>query len=197
MGKLYGMTAYLIGSMDLSPDRGVGWRKDITPSLHKLGVMVYNPCSKPVENPLAMESEETTEIINALKEDNKFKEIREKYKHIRNVDLRMVDTADFLIAYIDLDIHTCGTYEEIVTANRSKKPVLVVCKQGTSRLPNWLLFMLPDQHLFCNMEELVDYLGAINRGWDDETNRWVFFDMGEELKAIEKYKDYYDKVSSV
>ena len=67
-------------------------------------------------------------------------------KEIRNVDLRMVDISDFIIANIDLDVHACGTYEEIVTANRQKKPIIVRMKQGKSHAPDWLLGMLGSSH---------------------------------------------------
>ena len=104
-----------------------------------------------------------------------FSKIREKFGIIRSADLRCVDISDFIIAYIDLDIHACGTYEEIVTANRQKKPVLVWCKQGKEQAPNWLFFMLPHDHIFSSFDEILDYLHTINTTEDiSSLSRWFF-----------------------
>lgn len=172
--------------MDRVPDGGVEWRKKLTPQLHKLGVMVYNPCNKPILNPQVLENKETREHIEMLKSIGNFEELRRIYKPIRNVDLRMVDTSDFIIANIDVDVHACGTYEEIVTANRQKKPVLIHVEQGVKEIPNWLAFMLPSRFFFNNWIDMLFYLQDINDGViKDQTNRWVFFDMKYELKAIQ------------
>ena len=42
-GNLYGCRTYLIGAMDRVEDFGAGWREWITPLLHELGVVVFNP----------------------------------------------------------------------------------------------------------------------------------------------------------
>jgi hypothetical protein len=186
MGKLHGMRVYMVGAMDRVPDGGAGWRQDLIPKLHDLGVMVYNPCNKPIVNPQVLENKETRQHIEELKKNHRFEELRNEYKQIRNVDLRMVDTSDFIIANIDVGVHACGTYEEIVTANRQKKPILVHVEQGVENIPNWLAFMLPSWFFFSNWNDLLSYLEDINSGdLDDDTNRWVFFDMKKELEAIQ------------
>jgi hypothetical protein len=84
--------------------------------------------------------------------------------------------SDFIIAHIDLNVHACGTYEEIVTANRQKKPVLVWCEQGKSKAPNWLFFMLPHQHIFGDCGSLINYLGHVDSISNiNDFGRWVFF----------------------
>ena len=186
MGKLYGTRTYLVGAMDRVPDGGVEWRKKLTPELHKLGVMVYNPCEKPITNPEVLENKETRDSINELRENECFSSLREMYASIRTVDLRMVDTSDFLIANIDVDVHACGTYEEIVTANRQKKPVLVHCEQGKNQVPNWLIMMLPKWCFFNTWTEMLRYLEDINDGGYAE-KRWVFFDTKKEMEAINSY----------
>ena len=55
-------------------------------------------------------------------------------------------------------MYMCGSYEEISTANRQKKPVLVWCEQGKMLAPNWLFFMLPHEHIFSSMDQLLAYL---------------------------------------
>lgn len=82
-----------------------------------------------------------------------------------------------------MDVHACGTYEEIVLANSQKKPVLIWCQQGKKFAPNWLFFMLPHQHIFDSMESLSSYLHYID-SYEDEVEhhkRWFFFDQ-ERLK---------------
>jgi hypothetical protein len=132
----------------------------VTPNLEDMGVTVLNPCEKPID--VGVEDDETRELIEFYKRTGRFDLIRDKFGIIRAVDLRCVDISDFIVASIDLDVHACGTYEEITLANRQKKPVLVWCQQGKKNAPNWLFFMLPHEHIFSSMEELMDYLMRIN-----------------------------------
>lgn len=188
--KLFGTRTYLVGAMDRVPDGGVEWRERITPRLHDLGVIVYNPCNKPIADPKVLENEDTRARINKLREAKCFDTLRGDYGSIRTVDLRMVDTSDFLIANIDIDAHACGTYEEITTANRQKKPILVHCEQGINKVPNWLIMMLPSWSFFESWDDIILYLSNINDGTDEYPDkRWVFFDLEKEFKAIIKEHD--------
>lgn len=171
--NLKGMRTYLVGAMDRVPDGGVQWRDRITPYLEYMGIKVLNPCNKPIYS--IKEDEQTRNIINYYKQTQQFDKIRENYGHIRNADLRCVDISDFIIAHIDINIHACGSYEEIVTANRQKKPVLIWCEQGKINAPNWLFFMLPHEQIFNSMEEIIDYLTQINECHHiDKLKRWFF-----------------------
>lgn len=172
--NLSGMRTYLVGAMDRVHDGGVGWRDKITPILQEMNVTVINPCSKPVQN--VIEDTSTRDKINFYKKSGQFDKIRKDYGHIRNADLRCVDVSDFIIAQIDMDVHMCGSYEEIVTANRQKKPVITWCEQGKENAPNWLFFMLPHEHIFDNMKGMLDYLQNINSKQEtEELKRWFFF----------------------
>ena len=63
------------------------------------------------------------------------------------------------------------------TANRQKKPVLIWCEQGKQNAPNWLFMMLPHEHVFGGLEELISYLSEINESVSvDHLKRWFFFD---------------------
>ncbi len=173
--KLGGMRTYLAGAMDRVDDGGVGWRNEITPELEALGVTVLNPCDKPIE--IAIEDDKTRRDIEFLKDTEDYSSIRERYRVIRTLDLRCVDVSDFIIASIDIDVHACGTYEEIVVANSQKKPVLIWCQQGKKYAPNWLFFMLPHQHIFGCLQELTNYLHNVSSGIDRKHyKRWFFFD---------------------
>jgi len=174
INNLQGMRTYLVGAMDRVPDGGILWRDKITPLLEKMNVNVINPCNKPIYS--VIEDEETRKSIDNLKNLEQYDTIRQTYGNIRNADLRCVDISDFIVCHIDISTHACGTYEEIVTANRQKKPVLIWCEQGKKHAPNWLFFMLPHEHIFSTMQELVDYLKYIDTLKSTENlSRWFFF----------------------
>lgn len=173
--RLTGMRTYLAGAMDRVADGGVGWRNRISPMLKSMGVTVLNPCDKPVE--VGIEDSQTRGEIERLKSSRQYDKIRKTYGVIRTLDLRCVDISDFIIASIDINVHACGTYEEVSVANSQKKPVLIWCQQGKENAPNWLFFMLPHQHIFGSLEELLEYLANVHAGRDhNHYKRWFFFD---------------------
>jgi hypothetical protein len=97
-------------------------------------------------------------------------------KVIRSVDLRLVDISDFLIVNLDLDIHPCGTYEEIFWANRQKKPIIVHMEQGKNSAPDWLFGTIPHQTIFSSWDDIKEYLNHINSSENIGTyKRWYFF----------------------
>lgn len=174
INNLAGVKTYLVGAMDRVHDGGVTWRQELTPILKRFGIKVVDPCKKPILT--VKEDEETRWWIDYYKETGQYDKIRINFSSIRSADLRCVDISDFIIAHIDLDVHACGTYEEIVTANRQKKPVLVWCKQGKAKAPNWLFFMLPHEYIFSTVEEMIDYLKSIDKTQNIQTlSRWFFF----------------------
>lgn len=174
INNLAGIKTYLVGAMDRVHDGGVTWRQELTPMLQDFGIKVIDPCKKPILT--VREDEETRWWIDYYKETGQYDKIRTQFSSIRSADLRCVDISDFIIAHIDLDVHACGTYEEIVTANRQKKPVLVWCKQGKEKAPNWLFFMLPHQYIFSTATEMIDYLKSVDKTKNTETlSRWFFF----------------------
>ena len=173
--RLTGMRTYLAGAMDRVADGGVGWRNRISPMLKSMGVTVLNPCDKPVE--VGIEDSQTRGEIERLKSSRQYDKVRKTYGVIRTLDLRCVDISDFIIASIDINVHACGTYEEVSVANSQKKPVLVWCQQGKENAPNWLFFMLPHQHIFGSLDELLQYLANVHSGRDhNHYKRWFFFD---------------------
>tara|TARA_R110000744_G_scaffold4455_1_gene16092 strand:- start:5794 stop:6354 length:561 start_codon:yes stop_codon:yes gene_type:complete len=173
--RLSGTRTYLAGAMDRVSDGGVGWRQRITPTLEGFGVTVLDPCDKPAL--MGIEDKGTRAKIESLKTAGDYDTIREKYRVIRTLDLRCVDISDFIVASIDVDVHACGTYEEISVANSQKKPVLIWCRQGKHRAPNWLFFMLPHQHIFSSLEELTSYLKGVDQNkYVKHYKRWFFFD---------------------
>lgn len=172
--RLKNQRVYLAGAMDRVPDRGATWRDNITPFLQELGIVVFNPISKPTD--VGLEDTDTHKIKTKLKEMHRYDELTAMMKTIRAVDLRLVDMSDFMIVNLDLDTHPCGTLEEIFWANRQKKPILVHMVQGKNHTPDWLFGTIPHQMIFSTWEEIKNYLIHIDSSENIDTHkRWYFF----------------------
>jgi len=176
MNRLKNQRVYLAGAMDRVADRGTTWRDNITPFLENLGVVVFNPIKKPTD--IGLEDNESHNVKTKLKAQHRYDELSSMMKTIRGVDLRLVDISDFLVVNLDLDVHPCGTYEEIFDANRSKKPILIHVEQGKHSTPDWLFGTIPHQMFFSNWDDIKSYLLHINQDENITTfNRWRFFNM--------------------
>lgn len=176
MNRLKNQRVYLAGAMDRVPDRGSTWRDNITPFLESLDVVVFNPIKKPTD--IGLEDNESHQIKTKLKCQHRYDELSSIMKTIRGVDLRLVDISDFLIVNLDLDVHPCGTYEEIFGANRSKKPIIIHIEQGKDQTPDWLFGTIPHQMFFSSWDDIKNYLTHINTDENITTyNRWRFFYM--------------------
>ncbi len=181
INRLCGMRCYLIGAMDRAKDGGLGWRQTIKEFLRTKGVVVLDPCDKPID--IGQECIEDRRVRDAMKQSGQYEELAQMVKLLRVVDLRMTDMADFVIVHLDTDIHACGTYEELFWANRLKNPVLIVCKQGKVGCPDWLFGVVPHQHIFDDFEQLCEYLEHVAHASEvNHMHRWTFFNY-EELKC--------------
>jgi nucleoside 2-deoxyribosyltransferase len=174
MNRLTNQRVYLVGAMDRVVDRGKEWRQTITPFLQNLGIIVFNPLTKPSE--IGKEDDDSFLQKIEFKKTKNYDQLSNMMKMIRNVDLRLVDISDFIIANLDLDTHPCGTYEEIFLANRQKKPIIVHVQQGKEHCPDWLFGCLPHQLIFSDWNEIKNYLNYVNSSNSiDSLNRWYFF----------------------
>ena len=174
MNRLKKQRVYLAGAMDRVADRGSTWRDNITPFLTNLGVVVFNPITKPTT--IGLEDQDSHAIKTKLKSTKRYDELTEMMKVIRRVDLRLVDISDFLVVNLNLDIHPCGTYEEIFWANRQKKPIIVHMEQGKQHTPDWLFGTIPHQMIFSSWDDIKDYLTHIDNAENIELyKRWYFF----------------------
>ena len=174
MNRLLNQRVYLAGAMDRVPDRGSTWRDNITPFLQDLGVVVFNPIKKP--SIIGMEDAATHELKAKLKNQERYEGLSQLMKVIRSVDLRLVDISDFLIVNLDLDIHPCGTYEEIFSANKCKKPILIHVEQGKKNAPDWIFGTIPHQMIFSSWDDLKNYLKHIDTDENIKSyRRWQFF----------------------
>lgn len=174
MNRLRNQRVYLAGAMDRVADRGKTWRDNITPFLENMGVIVFNPITKPTS--IGLEDSDSHLIKTKFKEQERYDELSEMMRTIRRVDLRLVDISDFLIVNLNLETHPCGTYEEIFVANRGKRPILIHVEQGKHNAPDWLFGTIPHQMLFSNWDDLKKYLIHINNDENIECyKRWQFF----------------------
>ena len=162
--------------MDRVPDRGSTWRDNITPFLTDMGIRVFNPSIKPTD--IGLEDQDNHLIKTKLKHNEQYDELTVIMKIIRSVDLRMVDISDFLIVNLDITVHPCGTYEEIFSSNRGKRPILIHIEQGKQNTPDWLFGTIPHQMIFSSWQDLKNYLIHINSDENIETyKRWQFFNV--------------------
>lgn len=177
LNRLSGTRAYLCGAMDRVADGGIGWRKEIGKFLESRGVVVLDPTDKPID--IGIEDMGHRQKRRELKQAEEYGAVCKDVKLIRVTDLRMVDISDFLVVNIDTDVHACGTYEEITTANRQKKPIVIHVEQGKQHCPDWLLGMIPHELIFSSWSEVHNYLDHIDSQPDiDHLRRWMFFKLG-------------------
>lgn len=180
MNRLKYSRGYLCGAMDRAPDAGVGWRSDLRLALGDLGVLWLDPTRKPIQ--IGVENEESRSLRRKVKALGNYEAVAREMKPIRCVDLRMVDICDFLVVNLDLDIHACGTYEEIFLANRQKKPVFIHIEQGKRSTPDWLFATLPHSYFHSTWEGVANHIRTVATcpSYVDMTGRWYFFDwMGD------------------
>ena len=174
----------MAGPMDACRELGRQWRDDLTPFLENLGIIVLNPYNKPILDECGLEDDINHALVQEALKRKDYNEVSRLMKSIRQVDLRMVDHADFLIVNLDLDQRPCGTWEEIFTANREKKPIIIKCKSKES-LPPWLFSVLPHELFFESWIEVSTYVENINKNQHiDKLGRWVFFDLEPQIKEI-------------
>jgi hypothetical protein len=112
-----------------------GWRNRVGEFLKAMGVTVFDPWNKPEVRGLFEYGREGVETTKARKTWNfepgsKGAEARArcsgKFWETLHIDLRMVDTSDFVIAYCPTNIYSVGTPHEVVISRQQRKPVLFV-----------------------------------------------------------------------
>jgi len=175
MGRLKGSLAYCCGPMDDVADRGIHWRADIQEFLWQLGCGVLNPCDKPTKD--ASEDTSVFANINDLKQMGQYDAVSNIMKPIVNIDLNMVDMAQFLVMYVDTSCHMCGSYGEQAMACMQRKPVVVCCRQGKAKVPNWLFGICNHNLFFSDWNSVYKYLNYVDHGSTiNKDDGWRFFD---------------------
>jgi len=168
----------LSGGIDKVKDDGVGWRNYIKDKCKEEGLNIkfFDPCHKP--NGLGSEIGVEKRKVKKLIDEGKWEEAREFVKSFRHYDLRAIDWSDFVIAKIDISVHLCGTYDEIFTAERQSKPILVIMGENQTKedIPTWLIAFINEDEIFENEDECIYYLCKMNDGEILMDDRWVKLD---------------------
>ena len=176
MNKLKGSMVYLSGQIDrISEEEATHWRNYLTPIFKNLGVGVLDPCNKPITG--AIEDQNARDIRKAHIKAGRFEEATKMMKEIARVDLRMVDKADLLVVYLNMDTFHCGTIHELIIGLQQNKPCLVVIKQGKVNMPDWLLGIMPHRYIFSTFIDMMEYVTDIDSGRIEANEKyWRFFD---------------------
>jgi hypothetical protein len=136
---LHGARVYLSGPMDFVSSREDemknGWRNRVGEFLRDLGCIVFDPWKKPAVRGLqeyGREGLDTTVVRDRWTFEDSKKGARTrsgltgKFSETLHIDLRMVDTSDFTVAYCPTNIYSVGTPHEIAFSRLQRKPVLFV-----------------------------------------------------------------------
>lgn len=173
MGKLDEAIVYLSGAIDRADDLGKGWRKELISKVSHLNMQIIDPCNKPA----SFVHEVTGDIrtVTVMRSNKQWEELQQFVKKFRREDLRFTDVSDFLIVYIDPDVPSYGTLDELFTAEDQKKPCLCIIKGGIEKLPTWLFGVFKLEEIFSTVDECIDHLNKINCGEIFMDRRWVIF----------------------
>ena len=130
---------YLSGPMDFVASREAekkfGWRNRVSEFLQELGVTVFDPWFKPEIQGVQEygREDETTAKVRAqwgFDPSEKGAKARascaDHFWPALHMDLRMVDTSDFIVAYVPTNVYSVGTPHEIILCRMERKPVLFV-----------------------------------------------------------------------
>jgi hypothetical protein len=112
-----------------------GWRSRVGAFLRTRSCVVFDPWQKPDVRGLqdyGREGSDTTKVREAWTfEDSRAgararSRLTGKFWETLHIDLRMVDTSDFVVAYCPTNIYSVGTPHEIALCRQQRKPVLFV-----------------------------------------------------------------------
>jgi len=180
-GKLDESLCYLSGPMEYAKDNGVIWRRKFIKLCQQKGLQIkfIDPTNKPGKEDSLIEEDKKTQI--ELQETGQFLKLKQYVSAYRRADLRFVDISDFLVALVDPNVHMCGTYNEIFTAEQQHKPIFFVCEGGLKKLPRWLFGVIDLDdvsknkrcNVFENFEQVIEELEKINNGTLEMSHEWV------------------------
>lgn len=174
MGCLNKSSVYLAGPIDHAENYGSDWREAFTKEVDGMGLTILDPTNKP--GGYLSETEQEQNIIKDLKSSGDYEGLKEFMKKIRRYDLRLLDNADFIIAYIDTSIHMCGTYDEIFTAEDQQKPIFYIVKGGKETLSSWMFAVIDNFDLvFDSLEDCVNYVKKVDDYGVELDSKWVLF----------------------
>ncbi|NVM38573.1 MAG: hypothetical protein HWN81_23490 [Candidatus Lokiarchaeota archaeon] len=151
-----------------------------------MNVTIFDPYKKPFINAPEEDEETHNKLVKLMEEGDKipflpytttYDQVAEHMKQVRSFDLSMVDRADFIICYLDPEVPTFGTMEELSWACRCKKPTFIVVEGGKKKTPFWVMGMFPHKYIYNSFKEVEDVLLDINTGKVKiSSDRWRLFE---------------------
>lgn len=167
---LKGTTTYLVGHMQYGD--GTAWRDYVKEEFEDMGIRCFDPYHKPFLDDVDESTLARAKLLKSI-EEGEFESVTKRMKKVRGYDLNLVDRCDFITAYLDITIPTCGTWEEIFWANRLKKPVFLVVAGGKKKTPLWLFGTMPHKYIYDNFHQVVGIIKSIDNGTKKlDSNRW-------------------------
>lgn len=165
MRHLEGKRVYLSGPIEFGS--GPNWRVEPSKVLvEEFKVDLFDPFNDPKQQWAA-----------ALKEARARCDYQEMERIANNFvrkDLTLVDSSDFLVAYLPRGVPTTGTVHEIIVKSSSKKPVLLVCLEGKQYVPFWYWGFVPHTQMFGTWDDLWNYLREVDADLHTDNYRWDY-----------------------
>lgn len=170
MNLLQKTRTYLVGHMQYADGRN--WREYVESELQPLGIVVFNPYSKPFVKDVDEDEPARTKLCQNM-QDGHYSDVTKRMKQIRSYDLNLVDRSDFIIAHLLPSVASWGSAEEIVTAVRMKKPIFISMEGGKNKTPLWMMGMLPHHYIYDKIEDVVSMIKKIDLGEKEiDSDRW-------------------------
>ena len=161
---------YLMGAME-NVD-GSLWRDEVKNKLKSTNIIFFDPYHKPFINEIKENIKARKELKN-LMEMGDFDKVSDRMKMVRSDDLRLCDLSDFGIVYINPQIPTWGTVEEMSWFVRCKKPLFVIIEGGKTFTPLWILGMIPHKYIYNSLSEAFKMIISIDSGEKElDSSRW-------------------------
>lgn len=161
-GILEKTNGLIIGPMEEDLNSGRNLRKRVKENLATIGINIWDHYSRPFVDEIE-ESEITHDYLNECRKSGRFDEIT-KLKAIRGQDLRLVDTADFIICVFEKKTFSVGTWNEFFVADQLKKPIFFVWGEGKQKCPFWIFWTIPHSYIYSSVEECLETIREINNG---------------------------------
>lgn len=170
MGLLNRTRVYLAGNLENSSDT-TNWREYVEEELSKIGIICFNPMHKNFVTDTAEDDEFRNAMIKR-REAGDWDTVHDFMKGCIQKDLRLIDISDYVIFKFEFDKPTYGTLHEFWVAQAQKKPCFVIAEHK-NKVPLWLVGLLPEKYIYSSIDEVIDMLNRIDRGYvKADSKRW-------------------------
>lgn len=172
MGLLKDTKCYTIGPLEFgSFDKAISWRQSLKDELCPLGIDILSPLDKVFKNFPKEGRGFNQHLREELKKGN-FDYVHTEMKQIRTRDLALCDLSTFLIAYLDINIPTFGSVDEIITSKRNQKPIFLIIDGGYKNIPLWLSSYFKPNWVYNDLDSVVAIIKKINSGEEQINNKY-------------------------